>query len=178
MRLYTDLDDVLVHPVLGGPMDDVVGIIPRPGVDRFIRDLSRHGDVWLLTASMRGHAERALRTIASAARLLAGVITREDLAPVEEQILVVETAVVDEATRRELWSLIEPVAPPGFVFDDYPVGSGMFILKATAVGIGPESWIRVEPFLGKSGPDDGLRRAYMEFRRRAGPSVRIGLVHA
>jgi len=178
MRIYCDLDNVLVHPVLGGPLkDQVIRIVPRPNADWFLRKLAGQGDVWLLTASCCGHPGRALRVLGPSTNVLSGVISREHLAPVEEQIRVVQEAGVGEQERRELWSLIRPIAPPGVVFDDFPVGSDMFLLKATAVGIGPEHWVQVEHF-GEGRPDNGgLRRAYAEFRRRFGSRMGTRLRH-
>lgn len=174
MRLYCDLDNVLVNPVMGGPlMQDVVRIVPRPDAEWFLRKLARHGELWLLTASYGGHPARAIRALGpAAARHFSGFITREDLAPVEAQIRVVQSAPVDERERTELWSLVRPLVPPGVVFDDYPVGSDIFVLKATAAGIGPEHWIQVEAFSDDSPDRGGLRRAYAEFRRRFGTGTR------
>ena len=167
MRIYCDLDNVLIHPVVD-PKGNVVKIHPRPEADWFLSNLAQHGEVVLLTASSGDHPVRALRKLGKAASHLSGVITREDLVPIEEQIKVVQEADVDAATRRELWSQIQPIAPPGVIFDDYPVGSGMFVLKATAVGIGPEGWIQVDAYDPRKTDRGGLRRAYREFLRRFG----------
>lgn len=170
MRIYCDLDDVLVRSVMGGPfMNDIVQIVPRPDAEWFLRKLAGHGELWLLTASSGDHPRRALRALGpSTSRHFSGFITREDLAIVEAQIQVVRTARVDDSERRGLWSLIDPIAPPGFVFDDFPVGSDVFALKATAVGIGPEHWIQVESFDDESPDRSGLRKAYAEFLTRLG----------
>jgi len=174
MRLYCDLDNVLVRSVIGGPfMHDVVRIVPRPDAEWFLRNLAGHGELWLLTASSGDHPRRALRTLGpSALRHFSGFITREDLAIVEAQIQVVLTTRADDSERRGLWSLIDPIAPPGFVFDDFPVESDVFALKATAVGIGPEHWIQVESFDNESPDRGGLRKAYAEFHRRLGTRSR------
>ncbi len=174
MRLYTDLDNVLINPVMGGPfLEDVVRIEKRPDAEWFIEKLSRRGELWLLTSSMEVHARRALRVLGPVARRFSGVITREDLSFVEAQIRVVMDARVAEEERAELWSLVRPIAPRGPVFDDFPVGSDMFILKSTAVGIGPEGWIEVEPFTTERPDRGGLRRAYAEFRARFGNGTRM-----
>lgn len=173
MRIYCDLDNLLVNPVVGGPdLQEVVRIVPRPDAGWFLDKLSSHGEVWLLTASYGSHPGRALRTIGPAAGIFSGHITGEDLDLVKAQIHVVRSANVSEGERRELWSLVSPIAPPGVVFDDYPVGSDMFLLKATAVGIGPEHWIEVEPFSDATPDRRGLRKAYREFRRRFGTGTR------
>lgn len=173
-RIYVDLDNVLVRSVMGGPfMHYGVQIVPRPDAEWFLRKLAGHGEPWLLTASSGDHPRRALRALGpSALRHFSGLITREDLAIVEAQIQVVLTARVDESERRGLWSLIDPIAPPGFVFDDFPVGSDVFALKATAVGIGPERWIQVESFDTENPDRGGLRKAYAEFCSRLGTRSR------
>lgn len=175
MRIYTDLDNVLVNPVMGGPQGyDVLRIVPRPEAEWFLAKLAGLGELWLLTASAGDHPWRALRTITpDFAKYFSGYITREQLAFIEEQIHVVKSAHVDPETRRELWSLIQPIGEPGVVFDDYPVGSRMFTMKATAVGIGPEDWIQVEPFAEGSPDRGGLRKAYAEFKRRYGLGTRL-----
>lgn len=175
MRIYTDLDNVLINPVMGGRDGySVVGIVPRPEAEWFLSKLASYGELWLLTASAGDHPFRGLRTISPRARdYFAGFITREDLALVEEQIQVVKNARVSREERLELWGLIQPIAPPGPIFDDYPVGSRMFEMKATAVGIGPEDWIQVEKF-DQGMPDrQGLRKAYAEFKRRYGVGTQM-----
>ena len=176
MKIYTDLDHVLVNPVMGGPDGlDVVRIIPRPDAEWFLSKLASRGELWLMTASAGDHPWRALSTITpDFAKYFSGYITREQLAFIEEQIHVVRSAQVDPETRRELWGLIQPLAEPGIMFDDYPVGSSMFNLKATAIGIGPQEWIQVEAFDSR-GPDrSGLRKAYQEFKRRLGLGTSMG----
>lgn len=169
MRIYVDLDNVLVNPVL---LDrGRVRIDPRPGADRFLAALARHGRLCLLTASNPYHAHHGLKALGSAGGLFAHAITRRELAPIEEQLRVVLGANVGEEERARLWSSIQPLAAPGVVFDDYPAGSGMYLLKATAVGIGPGHWIQVEAFNGQ--PDrDGLAKAYEEFKLRFLPARR------
>jgi len=165
MRIYVDLDNVLVNPVLVGDRGGV-RIDPRPGADRFLSSLARRGDLCLLTASDPHHAQYGLKSLGSAGRLFRHAITRRELAPVEEQIRVVLGADVGEEARARLWASIAPIAPPGVVFDDFPVGSGMFLLKATAVGIGPERWIQVEAFTAGRPDWNGLAKAYEEFKLR------------
>lgn len=172
MRIYVDLDHTLVNPVVDEEFPyEVVDIIPRPGAYEFLTRLRKHGEPWLLTASERRHAARALEVLGPAAERFAGVLSREDLWPVEAQIHVVESAVVEDHERAALWKLIEPVAPPGPVFDDFPVGSPMYLLKSYAVGIGPERWIQVEPFVEGFPDRGGLAKAYNEFIRRFYPSA-------
>lgn len=175
MRIYSDLDNVLINPVMGGPaLEDVVRIVPRPDAEWFLSKLARHGELWMLTLSAGDHPGNALRALGPrAARFFSGVISREDMELVAEQIKVIQEADVSPAERAELWSLVRPIAPPGVVFDDFPVGSEMFVLKATAVGIGPEHWIEVEDFAEGRPDRGGLRKAYAEFRRRFGSGTRL-----
>jgi hypothetical protein len=166
MRIYVDLDNVLVNPVV--EPRGMVRIHPRPGADRFLSSLARRGEMWLLTASDPFHAKNGLKSLGSAAKTFTGIITREDLAPVEEQLQIVFAADLNEVDRSRLWATIPPIAPRGVVFDDFPVGSEMFLVKSTAVGIGPEQWIQVEPFTSIHPDKNGLGKAYEEFKRRFG----------
>jgi hypothetical protein len=168
MRIYVDLDNTLANPVLGGPSgDDVIRIEPRPGAAWFLRNLQRHGEPWLLTAGSFAHARRSLAILGpSVERRLQGVIPYESLGPIEKQIKMAVSPDLSDQDRFELWRAIEPIAPKGVVFDDFPVGSTMFVLKAKAVGIGPQWWIRVEPFTTEQPDQGGLRKAYAEFVSR------------
>lgn len=166
MLLYTDLDNTLINPVVDRH-GNVVKIIPRPGAQEFLTKLSRDGDLLMLTAASREHAKRGLEILKPASRLFKGVISIEDMAPVEEQLDVVfnEPGLTDEQRLRLLRD-IRPIAPPGAMFDNYPVGSSIYYLKAGSIGIGPEQWVEVEHF--GDGKDDhgGLKKAYADFRRR------------
>lgn len=160
MILYVDLDETLVANLFDGR------IIPRPGAKGFLSDLSRHGDLVLLTASARSHASEALGTLGPAARLFRSIVTREDLAPIAAQIEVIETADVPEAGKAELYESVPPILPPGYVFDDFGVGSWVYALKGLATGTPPERWIGVDQFTYKHPDRGGLRKAYREFRKR------------
>lgn len=166
MRLYLDLDNTLVNPItdLKG---NVTGIIPRPGAEEFITKLSRDGDLYLLTAAQRKHADKALSLLWPASRLFKGIYSIEDMGPVVEQLEVIaEDPDLTPDEQIRLWSDIKPLFPPGVMFDDYAVGSWMYLLKAASIGIGPDRWIEVEHF-GNGAPDqDGLRKAYKDFRKR------------
>lgn len=173
MRLYADLDHTLINTVVDA-QDRILRIEPRPGVDRFLASLARHGELWLLTASERTYALGALDVLGPAARAFSGAIFREDLEPVAAQIRAVLGANVEEGVRQELWGLVQPIAPSGVVFDDFPVDSEMFLLKATAVSAAPEDWIQVEPFATGRPDRGGLAKAYSEFRARFQTGPRIG----
>ena len=169
MRLYVDLDETLIANVVRG--NDVVDILPRPGVGWFLRTLAQHGDLWLLTAAHSSHAERALKKIGIGAKRFKGILTREDLEPVQEQIAVVlETPGLTDDQRLALWNDIKPIANPGIMFDDFPVGSPMWAMKSKAIGISEQEdkWIQVEPYYPGKLDRQGLKNAYSEFVARFG----------
>jgi len=168
MRIYTDLDETLVGNILDGEGNSVA-IVPRPGAQWFLRTLSNHGDVWLITWATMQHAREALGKLGREARLLKGIITRESMKPVVEQIEVVtETPGLTDEQRATLWNEIMPIAEPGVVFDDFPVGSSLWGIKSRAVGINEDKWIQVDPFLPGTPDQQGLKRAYSEFVARFG----------
>lgn len=168
MRIYTDLDETLIANVLDSKRN-VVDMIPRPGVQWFLRTLAQHGDLWLITAANAEHARLALKKLGKDARLFKGIITRENMRPVEEQIeVVLETPGLTEEQRATLWEEIQPIAPPGVIFDDFPVGSSIWAMKSKAVGINEDKWINVEPYFPGSPDNQGLKRAYSEFVARFG----------
>lgn len=141
-RLYTDLDETLIS-------GSGASIVKRPGADRFIRTLSSIGDLWLITCGSLAHATIAMNVIDPRHEHFKGMITREDL----------ELAFDDYRVVRNL-------APPGFVFDDFPVGSWVYDVKSAALGIGPKLWIQVEPFHPSEQDRGGLNKALAEFARR------------
>lgn len=159
MRIYVDLDNVLVDSIVDLQGIEAVDIIVRPDVNWFLRRLRSHGQVWLLTAAELGHVAHAFRVMGSAANVFDGVLSRENLEPVQKQVVQVLSG---EAS----WEDVRPVAPPGIMFDDYPVNSLMYLIKANAIGIDPERWIQVEPFHLDRPENGGLRKAYAEFTRR------------
>lgn len=167
MRIYTDLDNVLINPVLDPITQAVVEIIPRPDVTWFLESLAREGEIWLLTAAEDCHAYSALNLIGPAADLFTGILTAQDLYPVSRQVeMIFDAEGLSERDRSELMSQVPPITDPGIIFDDYPIGSGMFWLKSSAAGIGPERWIEVEPFTSDNPDRGGLRKAYEEFSAR------------
>lgn len=168
MRIYTDLDETLIGNVLdsnGNSVDMVV----RPGVHWFLRTLANHGDLWLITAANKDHARQALRKIGNERRLFKGVITRETMEPIKEQIeVVLETPGLTDEQRITLWGEIAPIAAPGVIFDDYPIGSSLWALKSKAIGIDEDKWIQVDPYYPGGVDHQGLKRAYSEFVARFG----------
>lgn len=168
MRIYTDLDETLIGNV-HGPDEQVIDIIPRPGVQWFLRTLSNHGSLWLITWANSAHAEQALRKLGRDARLFKGVITREDMKPVQEQLeVVLETPGLTDEQRLTLWHEIKPIEKPGIIFDDFPVGSSLWAIKSKAIGIGEDKWIQVDPYYAGQPDNQGLKRAYSEFVARFG----------
>jgi len=167
MILYSDLDEVLVSPIRSMPdAEGMVPIVPRPGADRFLADLTQHGDVVLLSHGTQAHVARGIEMLGDGARYLRGVITREDLDPIQAQIDVVEKSGLPEQTKLDLYQEIPPIFEPGFVFDDFAVGTWMYALKGIATATPPERWIQVEPFMYPKPDRGGLRKAYLEFTRR------------
>jgi hypothetical protein len=168
MRIYTDLDETLIGNVLG-PAGQSIDIVLRPGVQWFLRTLSNHGTLWMITAANSAHAEQALRKLGRDARLFNGMITREDMEPVEEQIKVVlETPGLTDEQRLALWHEIKPIEKPGIIFDDFPVGSSLWAMKSKAIGIDETKWIQVDPYHPGQADRQGLKRAYSEFVARFG----------
>lgn len=168
MRIYLDLDETLIGNVID-PLGNVLEIRPRPGASWFIRTMSQHGELWLLTAAAREHAKRALRKLGRESKRFKGIITREDMEPIEQQIdVVLQSPGLTDEVRMELWDQIKPIASPGVIFDDFPVGSKVFALKSKAVGIGDRHWIQVEPYRPGMADYQGLKRAYSEFISRLG----------
>lgn len=166
MRIYSDLDNTLIYPITDRD-GYVTAILPRPGVGEFLKKLSSEGELWMLTAAQKGHAERALSVLWPHSKAFKGVITIENMEPIFEQVNVIfrEPGLSDEQ-RWDLWSEIPPLFPSGVVFDDYPADSGMFALKAGAVGIDRDRWVKVD-FFGENHPDNGgLRKAYSDFKKR------------
>lgn len=170
MRIYLDLDETLI----GNTLDEEgnsIQIHPRPGAPWFIRTMSQHGDLWLLTAAAREHAKRALRKLGPETKRFKGIITREDLKPVEEQVDVLDTPGISDEVRMELWDQIKPIAKPGIMFDDFPVGSKMYAVKSRAIGIDEDRWIQVEGYYPGFPDHQGLKRAYSEFVSRFGGQI-------
>lgn len=167
MRIYTDLDHVLINPVINPISGTVVEIIPRPDVEWFLENLAREGELWLLTAADDVHAEAALDLIGPASAYLSGMISATDLYPVSKQLgMILDAQGLSEEDVQELAAQIPPIAEQGVIFDDFPVGSEMFWLKSSAVGIGPERWIQVDAFSNEFPDQGGLRKAYEEFVTR------------
>ncbi len=153
-RIYSDLDHTLIAPIVQG--DVVVDVKVRPGVDWFLNTLAEHHELWLLTFATREHAEASLRVIGPAAANFAGIISREDLAPVAQAIAVGSRCVPQ-------------IAPPGFMFDDFAAGPDdldLYETKSAAIGISEDAWIKVEEYNADQRDRKGLLKAYQEYLRR------------
>jgi hypothetical protein len=168
MRIYSDLDNVLINPVEDAATGEIISIIPRPDVDWFLRELAKDGEVWIMTAAERAHADRALDVLGDLALpYLSGVLSAEDLYPAWSQVdMILNVSEISDEDRAALFAQIPPVAPAGVIFDDWPLRSKLFYVKTSAAGVGPESWIEVEPFSPGSPDRGGLRRAHAEYVRR------------
>lgn len=141
---YVDLDNTLIAGDVAEPGKVVV--YKRPGTHRFLSILSGVGDLCLLTHGVREHADESLRVI-GVTNHFKKVLSREDL-----------DRVVPGVGPR--------LGAPGFMFDDYPVGSWLYDLKSTAIGIGPRLWIQVEKFSLEHPDKGGLKKALNELCRR------------
>jgi hypothetical protein len=166
VRIYVDLDDTLVTSEIDPYTGAVRRIFPRPDAHEFLANLSRHGSIRILTRAGSVHAERAVRKLGTAAKFVKGVITREDMAAVEDKIEAILTAPISDESKNVLLSKVKPLYPKGVIFDNDEAWSDTFLLKTTAVGVGFDEWIKVDPFdldvqdLGK------LEKAYLDFLSR------------
>lgn len=167
--IYVDMDNVLIAPIIDLVTEQPIDLIVRPGVEEFLQSLNRYGDLYLLTAATSGWARQVLVRVGPVVRLFKQVITGEDLFPIAHQIDVIRKVTKSQNSREELYRTIEPILPPGVVFDDFPVGSDMFLLKGIATGIAylnPHLWIQVDGFFPDRPDQGGLVKAFQEFRKR------------
>lgn len=170
MRIYCDNDNTLTAPVwapTGG--NEIVDVMVRPKAAWFLEQLSKHGEVFIVTAATKEYATRALMKLGDAQKFIKGIVSREDMLPVSNQIVDIECDTelewIEKARRYEK---IKPMFEPGYLFDDYPTGGWLYKLKSKVVGIDESKWIKVAPF-GPNDPDkDGLEKAYAEFVSRSG----------
>lgn len=165
--LFIDLDATLIDSDVDA-RGNVINIVVRPGVDKFLQKLSRHGDLFLLTHATRPHVKDAFKAIGPASGLFQGVISREDMEPIIEQIeYLANDPKLTREERTMLYYEIDALSPRGYVFDDQPVGSELYLIKRAAVGAKPSDWIQVKPFDRQATSGHELERAYQEYRRRA-----------
>lgn len=165
--IHVDLDATLIDSDVD-KFGNVVEIHSRPGVGRFLEKLSRRGDLFLLTHAMKDHVKNAFRAIGKPTRLFQGVISREDMAPIIEQIdYIVQDPRLTMEERGMLYQEIQPIMPRGYIFDDQPIGSELYLIKTAAVGARPSDWIQVKAFKHGATTGDALERAYQEYLRRS-----------
>src|SRR3990172_106348 len=115
--LYVDLDDSLIASDIDGG-GNVVKIIPRPGVDAFLKNLSKHGDLYLLTHATRPHVKDAFKAIGPASRLFKAVISRENMKPVIDEIDIISGSDISDGEKDFLYKQIRPLFRSGYIFDD------------------------------------------------------------
>lgn len=168
MRIYSDNDNTLTAPVwapTGG--NEIIDVMVRPKAGWFLEQLSQHGEVYIITAATKDYATQALQKLGDAQKFIKGIISREDMLPVSDKIVDIEcNSELSWIEKENLYQQIKPIAPEGYLFDDYPVGGWLFKLKAKVVGIDETKWIKVKPF-GPNDPDTGgLEKAYAEFIER------------
>ncbi len=157
--IYTDLDATLIH-------SDDTAIYPRPGAAEFLRRLAGHADVYILSHATLPHVQRALPYLGSGSKYLSGVFSREDLQPVIDQFDRLASKALPKADLKRLRANIKPLFPAGVLFDDQPVGSDLYLIKSTALGIGEGLWIHVLPYTRVNLNDNALEQAYKKFQRR------------
>lgn len=171
-RAYIDMDETLLTGV-----ETTRGLMPRmrPDAGLFLRMISAHCDLWLLTMASREWAEEGMRAVGPTSSVFVGMITREDLLPIEEQIAVIFNSGLSEAETKALLGEVQPIALQGVIFDDFPVGSWMYWIKSLAVGIGPEQWMQVDKFSKDHPGRGGLMKAYEKFRKMFVPRPTVGV---
>lgn len=170
MRIYCDNDNTLTAPVwapTGG--NEIIDVMVRPKAAWFLEQLSKHGEVYIITAASKEYASQALDKLGPARKFIKGIISREDMLPVSDRIVDIEcNGELEWVEKQRLYQEIKPIAPEGYLFDDYPTGGWLFKLKSKVVGIDESKWIKVKPF-GPHDPDDnGLEKAFAEFVNRSG----------
>jgi hypothetical protein len=162
--IYTDLDETLIRSDVDA-RGNITRIFPRPGAGRFLKRLSEISQVYILSYAMRSHVQDGLAAIGPEADVISGIISREDLKPVIDELDRIAWEDTLPGGRVHQISKVPAIAPQGVIFDDQPVGSWYYLVKSTAVGVGSGMWIRV-PAFRKGHPDpDALDRAYRKFHR-------------
>lgn len=169
--IYVDLDLTLSYPVYTDESKkEVDHFVFRSGALPFLEALSRHGELILLTASEGGWAKEALGERPDLGKMFSSIITMEDMALIEKQLQwIFSLAGLSESEKLGMMGMIQPISPPGIVFDDQAYGSSAWYLKSVAIGtfdLGPGLWIKVDAF-SKGNPDlNGLERAFHRFKSR------------
>lgn len=166
--IYTDLDQVLIAPIIDPVTDLPVDLVVRPDVAWFLESISRYGELCLLSSANLDWVNFALQRLGAARKFITRVYTISDLYPIALRLEMIDK-VKDESDREQLDAQVPPLLTPGVIFDDYPVGSWMYRLKAIATGIAsidPLMWIEVAPFTSTAPDVGGLRQAFQEFLKR------------
>lgn len=169
--IYVDLDFTLSYPVYTDETKKKVDhFVFRPGALPFLEALSRHGELRLLTMSEGGWAEMALSERPDLERLFSLIITAEDMTDVEQRLgAIFSLAGVSDEEKLDMVGMVKPISEPGLAFDDQAYGSGAWYLKSVSIGtfdLGPDLWIKVDPFSASSPDRNGLERAFHRFRTR------------
>ena len=168
--IYVDMDNVLLAAIVDPKTEEPIDVLVRPGVKRFLENLSIYGDLKLLSSASLSWVKIGLRAIGPVTKLFKEIYSGEDLYPIAMQIEVVEKAQgLTPADRVELYQQIQPILAPGVIFDDFTVNSGMYRLKAIATGVmflNSKLWIQVERFSPTEPDRNGLAKAYAEFQKR------------
>jgi hypothetical protein len=152
LPIYVDLDNTLGAPVLS-QSGEVTDFVIRPGAKKFLRALSKYGKVIILTHSQRNYAKKAIKKLGPTARVIKGLLSREDT----------------YAAMPPGADFPQQVAEEGVLFDDMGEGSMRVALKRCLVGTygkGPSWFIQVSFFSTVSPGTCGLERALLEFEGR------------
>lgn len=168
--LYIDLDHTLQYAVYkDATKEEVERFVFRPGAHEFLAALQPYGELILLTASDLSWASEALASRPDLSKQISGIISWEKLEPVSEKLQeIFSMAGISDYEKIEMTELVPAIAEPGVVFDDQPYWSGLYFVKAVAVGILklPDLWIQVPEFSKNSLDRAGLEGAFREFKRR------------
>lgn len=163
--IYSDLDETLIHNELDHH-GNLIRIHPRPGAGEFLKNLSKHGDVYILSHGTVAHVMSALPQIGPGIEAVTGVLAREDLQPVINELERIEEMPIRSREKKRLRAEIAPIVLPGVIFDDQPVGSWLYAIKSIAMGTGPGTWIEVPAYSRPTPKDRALEKAYRKFRKR------------
>jgi hypothetical protein len=169
--IYIDLDQTLSYPVYTDEKKSKVDhFVFRPGALPFLEALSRHGELRILTMSEGGWAQRALRERPDLEAMFSMIITMEDMGDVESRLKdIFSLAGLSDGEKLDLVGMVKPISEPGIAFDDQAYGSSAWYLKSVSIGtfdLGPDLWIKVDPFSATHPDRSGLERAFHRFKAR------------
>ena len=107
--IYVDLDATLIDSDVD-ERGNVIRIHARPGADQFLGNLSKHGDLFLLTHAMRPHVKNAFRVQVFNQRRKPAIQARQQVGAKLGKVLIVSIPAI-HSDRDESHSGIDK--PPG-----------------------------------------------------------------